>query len=165
MTGLGDIGWRRPAAGSLILDVEADSVDGLDSLLTWVTGRSRAPDGSLAPLIGDARASVTLDGALDSLTVTIRGSLDRLRARGLVFSGALAHLQLLPGPVPRLTADVTSDSARGFGERLGGVRAAARGTTDSLTWSVESSLGDLATAAGGGRLRRGGARPPWGSTL
>jgi len=156
VTGLGDIGWRRPAGGSLIVDIEADSVDGLDSLLTWVTGRSRAPDGTLAPLVGDARASVTLDGALDSLTVTVRGSFDRLRARGLMFSGALAHLQLLPGPIPGFAGDITVDSARGFGERVSSARLAARGTTDSLTWALRSGLGDLATVSTGGRLRRVG---------
>ena len=155
VTGLGDIGWRRPASGSLILDVEADSVDGLDSLLTWVTGRARAPDGTVAPLIGDARASVTLDGALDSLTVTVRGSFDRLRARGLYFSGALTHFQMLPGAMPRVTADVAFDSARGLGARLEATRAAARGTADSLTWNLETGLGDLASVAGGGRLHRG----------
>ena len=154
VTGLGDIGWHRPAAGSLIVDVEADSIDGLDSLLTWVTGRDRAPDGSLGPLIGDARASVTLDGSLDSLAMTVRGSFDRLRARGLVFSGALAHLQMLPGPVPRFAADVSFDSARGLGERLTSTRAAARGTADSLSWNLLAGLGDLAKVAGGGRLHR-----------
>ncbi|HEX4561575.1 MAG TPA: hypothetical protein VH113_07055, partial [Gemmatimonadales bacterium] len=154
VTGLGDIGWHRPAGGSLIVDIEADSVDGLDSLLTWVTGRSRAPDGTLAPLVGDARASVTLDGSLDSLTVTVRGSFDRLRARGLMFSGALAHLQVLPGPVPRFAGDVTFDSARGFGEQLSSARMAARGTSYSLTWALRSGLGALATVSGGGRLER-----------
>ena len=156
ITGLGDIGWRRPANGSLIVDVEADSVDGLDSLLTWATGVSRASDGSVAPLIGDARASLTLEGSLDSLTATVRGSFDRVRARGLSFAGALAHLQLLPGPVPRFSADVAFDSARGFGERLTSTRAAARGTIDSLTWTLHTGLGELAALAGGGRLRRPG---------
>jgi autotransporter translocation and assembly factor TamB len=154
VTGLGNLGWHRPAVGSLIVDIEADSVDGLDSLLTWVTGRSRAPDGTLAPLVGDARASVTLDGALDSLAVTVRGSFDRLRARGLVFAGALAHLRLSPGPVPHFTADVSVDSARGFGVRLASARAAAAGSPDSLSWGLHSGLGDLATVAGGGRWRR-----------
>ena len=154
VTGLGDIGWHHPGAGSLIVDIEADSVDGLDSLLTWVTGRSRAPDGTLAPLVGDARASVTLDGALDSLTVTVRGSFDRLQGRGLMFSAALAHLQVLPGPVPRFAGDVTFDSARGFGEQLSSARMAARGTADSLVWALRSGLGELATLSGGGRLHR-----------
>ncbi|HWZ28237.1 MAG TPA: hypothetical protein VNX15_06740, partial [Gemmatimonadales bacterium] len=160
ITGLGDIGWRRPANGSLIVDIEADSVDGLDSLLTWATGVSRASDGTVAPLIGDARASLTLDGSLDSLTATFRGSFDRLRARGLWFAGALAHLQLLPGPVPHFTADVAFDSARGFGERLTATRASARGTADSLTWTLRAGLGDLAALAGSGRLRR-----PGGATM
>jgi autotransporter translocation and assembly factor TamB len=161
VTGLGDIGWRRPANGSLIVDIEADSVDGLDSLLTWATGVSRAPDGTVAPLIGDARASVTLDGSLDSLTVTVRGSFDRLRARGLSFAGALAHLEFSAGPAPRFTADVAFDSARGFGERLTASRASARGVPDSLTWTVRAGLGDLAAVAGGGRLRR----PAGGATM
>ena len=154
VTGVGDIGWRHPARGSLIVDVEADSVDGLDSLLTWATGVNRASDGSLAPLSGDARASVTLDGSLDSLTVTLRGSFDRLRARGLFFAGALAHLRLGPGPVPRFTADVAFDSARGFGERLESGKAALGGTADSLIWNLRTGVGALAAVAGGGRLRR-----------
>lgn len=152
VTALGDIGWRHPAGGSLIVDIEADSVDGLDSLLTWVTGAARAPDGTPAPLIGDARASVTLDGALDSLTLTVRGSVDRLRARGLAFSGALTHFQRAPNG--QLSADVTLDSARGFGEQVKALRADAHGVPDSLSWRLATALGDLARVDGGGRFHR-----------
>jgi len=160
VTAVGDIGLRRPAAGSLIVDVEADTADGLDSLLTWITGVARAPDGTLAPLSGDARASVTLEGALDSLTVTVRGSVERLRARGITLSGALAHLQLRPGPTLRLSGDVGLDSVRGMGIHLSSLRATAAGVADSLGWTLRAGLGDAATVAAGGRL----ARPGGGAT-
>ena len=155
VTGVGDIGLRKPAGGTLIVDVEADTTDGLDSLFTWATGVSRAPDGALAPLSGDARASLTLDGALDSLTVTLRGSVERLRARGFTVSGGLAHLQLHPGS-GRFTGDVALDSARGMGERVSAVRGTAAGAADSLVWTLRTGLGDAATVAAGGRLQRAG---------
>ena len=156
VSAVGDLGLRRPAAGSLIVDVEADTADALDSLLTWATGVARAPDGAVAPLSGDARASVTLDGALDSLTVTVRGSVERLRARGLALSGALAHLVLRPGPALALSGDLALDSARGLGVRLAGLRATVAGAADSLRWTLRTALGDAATVEGGGRLARPG---------
>src|SRR5207244_8578933 len=60
-TGAGALGWSREDRGSLALTLDADSLNSLDSLLSWAAG-SIAADGEpgVRPLAGAARALVTL---------------------------------------------------------------------------------------------------------
>ena len=153
-TGVGDLGWARPARGSLVVDVRGDSLNSLDSLVTWATGTALAADGTRQPLEGSARISATLSGALDSLAVTVRASIEALRGRGVRIADALARFDLVPGPTVGFTAEATADSVAVAAERFSAIRTTARGTLDSLTWYLRSALGDLATVEAGGRLAR-----------
>src|SRR2546422_654888 len=82
-TGSGVLGWARPARGTLSLDLDADSLNSVDSLIAWVAGRAlgREGGGGGGSLAGAARVAVTLEGALGSLAVEARASLERLRWR------------------------------------------------------------------------------------
>jgi hypothetical protein len=78
-TGSGSLGWTRGASGQLALDLDADSLSSLDSLVTWIAQRdsaARADPGPepRRPLAGSARVVVTLGGSLDSLGVDVRAS-------------------------------------------------------------------------------------------
>src|SRR5205807_469070 len=82
-------GWTRGDRGTLALDFDADSLNSLDSLLSWVTGSDMTARGDpgdpdnrgVRPLAGAARVLVSLEGSLDSLGVVVRASLERLQWR------------------------------------------------------------------------------------
>src|SRR5207244_3437850 len=103
-TGSGVLGWARPARGTLSLDLDADSLNSVDSLIAWVAGRAlgREGGGGGRSLAGAARVAVTLEGALDSLAVEARASLERLRWREWEVPAGRARVTYRPGPVPAI---------------------------------------------------------------
>src|SRR5439155_34014 len=80
-TGGGTLGWTRGDRGTLALDFDADSLNSLDSLLSWVTGSDMTARGDpgdpdnrgVRPLAGAARVLVSLEGSLDSLALQLPG--------------------------------------------------------------------------------------------
>src|SRR5207247_1064382 len=124
-TGSGVLGWARPARGTLSLDLDADSLNSVDSLIAWVAGRAlgREGGGGGRSLAGAARVAVTLEGALDSLAVEARASLERLRWREWEVPAGRARVTYRPGPVPAIAGEVTRES-----RALGGGGSCARGT-------------------------------------
>jgi hypothetical protein len=154
MTGVGDLGWERPAGGVLSLDFAADSLNSLDSLLTWLVGPDTTAQARGRALEGAAHVLLTLDGALDSLTIEARGTTERLRWRDWEVPAGHGHLVYQPGPVPGVRFDATLDSLR-FGRfAFGAASATGRGTRDSLTWFARSRFGDIGAFVTGGRLTR-----------
>ena len=155
-TGAGSLGWRRPAGGSLTLDFDADSLNSLDSLVTWITGGGRDGGDSRAKgaLGGTARVSLTLTGALDSLAIEGRGSLERFQLGAWRVPAARAHAMFEPGPVPVFVLDAAADSIALGRLGFGAAAAVARGSRDSLTWFARSRVGDLGAFLAGGRLAR-----------
>lgn len=154
VTGSGALGWTRPTRGTLILDLDAQSLAGLDSVLTWSTGLDAGPDSAPAPLRGSARISATLTGSLDSIAVDAEGSVEHLRARGASILSARGHAHWEPGPAPAFAADATLEQAEYGGVSVAGMRVAGRGAPDSLTWSVGGQLGASAGLQAAGRFAR-----------
>src|SRR5437870_3015237 len=161
-TGAGALGWSREDRGSLALTLDADSLNSLDSLLSWAAG-SIAADGEpgVRPLAGAARALVTLEGSLDSLGLDARASGERLRWRHwAVPRSGRARLVYRPGPVPRFELEATLDSLNSGALGFGAAAGSAQGTRDSLTWFARSRVGEGAAFLAGGRFaRRGGTGP------
>src|SRR2546422_1229674 len=63
-TGSGVLGWARPARGALSLDLDADSLNSVDSLIAWVAGRALGREtGGSAGGAGGGRGGRPLAGA------------------------------------------------------------------------------------------------------
>ncbi len=163
-TGSGALGWARGDRGTLALDFNADSLNSLDSLLSWVTGggSDRPADGDPhdpggRPLTGAARLLVSLEGSLDSLRLEARASGERLQWRSWAVPRGRVRFAYRPGPVPVFELEATLDSLAHGVLGFGAAAASARGTRDSLTWFARSRVGEGAAFLAGGRFaQRGG---------
>jgi autotransporter translocation and assembly factor TamB len=169
-TGSGSLGWTGGAHGQLALDFDADSLNALNPLVSWLTGSASAGTADPPPepsqsLTGAARLQLTLEGALDSLSIEARASVERLAWRGWRVPAGRARLEWHPGPPEaRFALDATLDSAAYGALALAGASATARGTPDSLTWFARARVGRGAAVLAGGRLARQPA-PPGGGVL
>jgi len=153
-SGRGSLGWQRPDQGTLTLDFDADSLNVLDSLVTWFAGPNATTASSEDKLKGSAKVRVTLDGALDSLTIGGDAHVLDLRWRGWRLPKGEGTIAYEPGPVPRFDFAANIDSL-GYGRLgFGAASAQARGTRDSLTWFARSRVGDLGAFLAGGRYAR-----------
>jgi hypothetical protein len=155
-TGRGALGWARPAGGTLTLDFDADSLASLDSLLAWVVARSlaREPPRGGRSLAGAARVHVSLQGALDSLALEARASLERARWGEWRIPAGRVHVAFQPGPAPSVAAEVTLDSLGLGGRGFGAAAATVVGTRDSLAWFARSRVGEVGAFLAGGRYTR-----------
>ncbi len=159
-TGTGSLGWTRAVHGVLTLDFDADSLDSLDSLVSWLAGQDVAGgSGPGRALGGAARVLLTLEGALDSLGFDARASGEHLRWREWDVPAGRAGLVYRPGPRGGpgggpFALTVTLDSLRYGDLGFGGVSAAARGMVDSLTWFARARVGEGAAFLAGGRFAR-----------
>ncbi|OLD86809.1 MAG: hypothetical protein AUG85_09330 [Gemmatimonadetes bacterium 13_1_20CM_4_66_11] len=154
--GSGSLGWRRPDHGTLVLDFAADSLSVLDSLVTWFAGPSLVAASNDAKLRGSAQVRLTLDGALDSMSLGANASVADLQWRGWRLPKGEGTLAYQPGPIPTLVVDAKLDSL-GYGRLgFGDAAAHARGTRDSLTWFARSRVGDLGAFLAGGRYAQPG---------
>src|SRR5438067_737158 len=162
-TGGGTLGWTRGDRGTLALDFDADSLNSLDSLLSWVTGSDMTARGDpgdpdnrgVRPLAGAARVLVSLEGSLDSLGVDVRASLERLQWRGWsVPREGRVRLVYRPGPVPAFELDATLDSVAHGVLGFAATAAALHGTRDSLVWFSRSRVGEGGAFLAGGRFAR-----------
>src|ERR1043166_3999721 len=155
-TGSGSLGWTRGTSGQLALDVDADSLSAIDSLVTWLVRRDTAaradPDPVASrPLPRPARVVATLGGSLDSLGVDVRASVDRVSWHGWHVPAGRARLVWHPGPTPTFALDVTLDSLAYGTPGFSGAAATGRGTLDSLTWFARSRVGGGGAFLAGGR--------------
>ncbi|HEV8380914.1 MAG TPA: translocation/assembly module TamB domain-containing protein [Gemmatimonadales bacterium] len=154
-TGSGSLGWQRPERGTLAFNFDADSLSVLDSLVTWLAGPNVVPS-SEDKLKGSAQVRLTLDGALDSLSIGGDARVLDLQWRGWRLPRGEGTATYEPGPVPRFELDARIDSL-GYGRLgFGAAAAHARGTRDSLTWFARSRVGDLGAFLAGGRYARPG---------
>ncbi len=176
-TGSGALGWKRGTRGVLALDLDADSLNTLDSLVSWIAGRNdRGPasaqgggtaeaegeggdpeegGGGDRELAGSAHVLLSLEGSLDSLGFDARASGERVRWRGWETRAGRARLAWRPGPVPVFEGEATFDSLTHGVLGFGGAVARARGTPDSLTWFARSRVGEGGAFLAGGRFARG----------
>jgi translocation and assembly module TamB len=153
-SGRGSLGWQRPDNGTLTFDFDADSLSVLDSLATWFAGPNVAIASSEAKLKGSARVRLTLDGALDSMSIGGDARVLELQWRGWRMPKGEGTIAYQPGPVPRFDIDANIDSL-GYGRfGFGAAAAHARGTRDSLTWFARSRVGDLGAFLAGGSYTR-----------
>ena len=170
MTGSGSLGWTRGTRGQLALDLDADSLNVLDSLVTWLAGGASAADDPPPARPGDgalggaARMVLTLEGSLDSLGVDARASVERFAWHAWRVPTGRARLAWHAGVRPTFAVDATLDSLEYGGVGFSGTAAAARGTADSLTWFVRSRIGEGGALLGGGRFVQHAA-PTGGSVL
>ncbi|MFN2570434.1 MAG: translocation/assembly module TamB domain-containing protein [Gemmatimonadales bacterium] len=152
--GSGGLGWRRPDRGTLALDFDADSLSVLDSLVTWLAGPALTGASREDALRGSAQVHVTLDGALDSLSLGGDARVADLSWRGWRLPKGRGRIAYEPGPTPRFDMQADIDSL-GYGRLgFGAVAARAHGTRDSLTWFARSRVGDLGAFLAGGRYAR-----------
>ncbi|HWC74704.1 MAG TPA: translocation/assembly module TamB domain-containing protein [Gemmatimonadales bacterium] len=154
--GSGSLGWRRPEKGTLALNFDADSLSVLDSLVTWLVGSALSAPTPDQKLKGSAQVRLTLNGAIDSLSIGADAQLANLRWRQWRMPKGEGSIVYQPGPVP--TFDVRADvDSLGYGRfGFGAAAARARGTRDSLTWFARSRVGDLGAFLAGGRYARPG---------
>jgi translocation and assembly module TamB len=161
-TGSGALGWERPNRAVVSFDFNADSLNSLDSLMAWIVGPDTEPKPATRALRGAAHVLLTLDGALDSLTIEARGTTEHLRWRSWEVPAGHGHIVFAPGPVPGLSFDATLDSL-GYGRfAFADASFSGRGTRDSLTWFARSRFGTVGAFITGGRLARhsqGAGRP------
>jgi len=160
-TGSGALGWGHGDRGTLALDFNADSLNSLDSLLSWVTagGSDRTADGDPRdpggrPLTGAARVLVGLEGSLDSLGLEARASVERLQWRSWAVPRGRVRFAYRPGAVPVFELEATLDSLAHGVLGFGAAAASVRGTRDSLTWFARSRVGEGAAFLAGGRFAR-----------
>jgi len=156
--GRGSIGWNRPNRGTLVFDFEADSLSVLDSLATWLAGRTLTGGPTPEALRGSAKVRLTLEGALDSIALGAEAQVADLRWRGWHMPKGEGSILFQPGPVPSFELDANIDSL-GYGTLgFGAAAAQAKGTRDSLTWFARSRVGDLGAFLAGGRYERPAGR-------
>ncbi|HLZ44111.1 MAG TPA: translocation/assembly module TamB domain-containing protein [Gemmatimonadales bacterium] len=150
----GTLGWKHPDAGILTIDLAADSLSVLDSLVTWFAGPDLAAASTEAKLKGSAQVRLTLEGALDSMSLGATANVSDLQWRQWRLPKGEGSLSYLPGTVPRFDIQASLDSL-GYGRfGFGAASAHARGTRDSLTWFARSRIGDLGAFLAGGRYAR-----------
>ncbi len=156
-TGRGSLGVSAPAGGELRLELDADSLAPLDSLVRWAAHRLSLSVDTGAALRGDARATLVLGGALDSLTVRADGELREIAWRQWYVESARASVELERASAPRFAVTVALDSMA-YG-RMGFSAASAQvvGRSDSLRWFARSRVGDLGAFLAGGRAERDSA--------
>jgi TamB, inner membrane protein subunit of TAM complex len=176
-TGSGSLGWTRGTRGQLALDLDADSLNALDSLVTWLAGPPppAADDPPPAParrgggdwaLSGAARMVLTVEGSLDSLGVDARASVERFAWHGWRVPTGRVRLAWHAGIPPGFAFEATLDSLAYGDFGFSGTAAAVRGTADSLTWFMRSRIGDGGAVLGGGRfVRRAGSTATAGPVL
>jgi len=150
----GDLGLAAPTGGELRLTLDADSLGPLDSLVLWAAGRLGVTPDTGAPLYGAAHATVTLGGALDSLSGNVRGEAPEVRWRRWYVRAASGAFSLERSSAPRITLTGAVDSIGVGRSGFGGVSWNVAGRTDSLTWFARSRVGELGAFLGGGRARR-----------
>src|SRR6266699_2938878 len=155
-SGRGSLGWRRPDRGTLTFAFDADSLGVLDSLVTWLAGPNAASAFSEDKLKGSAQVRMSLDGALDSLSVGGDAHVLDLRWRGWRVPKGEGTIAYQPGPLPRFDVEANMDSIGYGGYGIGLAAAHARGTRDSLTWFARSRVGDLGAFLAGGRYAQPG---------
>ncbi|HJQ65272.1 MAG TPA: translocation/assembly module TamB domain-containing protein, partial [Gemmatimonadales bacterium] len=149
--GTGALGWRRPGAGEVLLSLDADSLNRLDSLFAWLGGTWN--DTTRAVLDnGAALAHLRLAGALDSLAIGGLGEVQRLAIGDWRVPSAGIRGQLEPGPVPLVWLDVNADSIASGSLGFGAAAGSLRGRVDSLTWQARTRIGDLGGIAAFGRF-------------
>lgn len=153
-SGSGSLGWDRSAAGALVLELDADSLSTLDSLVGWLAGAKAIAVAPGEVLAGRMRATVTLSGSIDSIAVEARVRGENLRWRRWGVPAGEGRLAYEPGPVPGFELAVSLDSLGRDRLGFGAVSVAARGTRDSLGWFARSRLGDLGAFLAGGRFAR-----------
>src|SRR3989441_6930333 len=159
-SGGGSLGWQRPDHGTLSLAFDADSLSVLDSLMTWFAGASSASASTEDKLKGSAQVRMTLDGALDSLSIGGDAHVLGLRWRGWRLPKGEGTIAYQPGPVPQFDVVANIDSLGDGRFGVGAAAARSPGTRDSLTWFARSRVGDLGAFLAGGRY----ARPGGGGT-
>ncbi|HET7295859.1 MAG TPA: translocation/assembly module TamB domain-containing protein [Gemmatimonadales bacterium] len=159
-TGSGSLGWTRGTRGQLALNFDADSLNALDSLVSWlarggppVAAADDPPEPETA-LGGSARLLLTLEGSLDSLGVDARASVERLAWRRWRVPVGRARLTWRPGSHPTFTLDATLDSLAYGVLGFSGASVVAGGASDSLTWFVRSRIGEGGAVLAGGRFAR-----------
>lgn len=150
----GTLGWKRPDAGSLIFNFAADSLSVLDSLVTWFAGPDVAAASSEAKLKGSAQVRLTLEGALDSMSLGVTASASDLQWRQWRLPKGEGSLAYQPGSVPRFDFQANFDSLSYGRLGFGAAATHAGGTRDSLTWFARSRIGDLGAFLAGGRYTR-----------
>jgi len=156
--GVGDLGWRRPRLGEILLTIDADSLSFLDSLMAWAGG-SWNDTARIVLKTGAVLAHLRVAGALDSLAIGGLGEVQRLAIGDWRVPSAQIRGQLEPGPVPLVWIDARADSIASGELGFGAAAGSLRGRVDSLTWSARSRVGDLGGVAAFGRFARDSAGP------
>jgi len=177
-TGSGSLGWSGGSAGAVALELVADSLSSLDSLVSWAVGEvggaagdgedgigdgeetGREAPGSEA-LAGTARVTLTLEGSLDSLGVEAQVSGRRVKWRGWEVPDS-GRVRLVyrpgspdpPGSKPALELHAAFDSLAHGGLGFAADSVAVQGTPDSLAWFARARLGEAGAFRAGGRFER-----------
>lgn len=151
--GRGSMGWSAPQSGRLAITLNADSLDALDPLMSWVVGAERTEGDSLPSLEGAADVRAELIGSLDSLRVDARADLRAVRWREWAVPAATSRVRWEAGS-GRLDIEVSGDSVA-FGRLgFGGVAGRVTGRGDSLSWFARSRVGDWLAVLASGSLNR-----------
>lgn len=154
LSGKGTLGWARPNEGTMRIEAVADSLVGLDDLVTSFAGPQSDTVAVPRPLDGRGTLVMDLTGSLDTLLTTATLEADGVVWRDVRIPELAATTTWQSGARPALALQVTSDSIA-VGERtFQDIEATAAGPLDSLSWGLRGELGTSAQVAGAGRYMR-----------
>jgi hypothetical protein len=149
--GAGTIGWRLPKRGEIALHLEAPDLSPFDSVAMAVTGFVRDTLRGEVTMAGRGRADLTLEGALDALTVGVAATVDSIHWLGYRGKNVTAQLSLATFD-STFTATVGADSLYWRNLAFSALAGGFRGRTDSLHWEAAATGRDLVSFQGGGRF-------------
>lgn len=154
LSGKGTLGWARPQEGQMRLEAVADSLLGLDDLVTSFTG---PPSDTLTvphPLDGRGTLAIDLSGSLDTLLTTATLEADGVIWRDVLVPELTASTTWQGGARPAIALRVSTDSVV-VGERtFQDIEVTAVGPLDSLSYGLRSEVGASAGLAAAGRFVR-----------
>ena len=165
--GSGTLGWARPHAGTITLEVAADSLTAFDSLALAMSGQTRDTASAIQlPLTGVGTARVELAGSLDTLRVNGVFGVHDFAFQNLRSPADTGTFSYTGGLHPIFGATVRADSVAWVTDTLPGSRwqltsssFAASGRADSLGWAVGTGIGNLTRVDGlGSWVTRGPER-------
>lgn len=153
--GSGSIGWVSPKTGTLTIHAEAQDLAPFDSLGLALTGFSRDSTANNPIMEGQARADLTLSGALGAFQLDGTVLVNPFRWLGYKATNLRGRVAWASRD-SSVTATASADSLIAGSMVFSGVAGSVQGRADSVRWTATVTGKDSARIAGAGRYQTGG---------